>query len=488
MDIATFNRAKQAYSAQSWDTAVILFSQCGTGPGTGEACHLCGNALMRLGRVQEAVQAYRAAAADPAYPNKGAVYTNLGKAQMFLGDYYGAVESLRTALEDGSYTGSYKAQIALGDAYMKLGDPRSAGVAYRKAALEGNNPDPAKSLINLGVCFMQLKRPADAAEAYRTALDFSRSDEERNVLNANLGQAYVASNRMIEAVAAFEAATSAGYALSPSAQADYARAQQATATLGRASGTRADSTDMFLRGFGGGFDPLDPSGRTGEVMPSPDQSGFFDIDESAIEKHMREVERNGRGSSHTGLKVFIVLLALLVAAGAGLFAAYMQGFGIPSQQAAVDSAFAAALQGNDAPQAWASDVSAATRSSKMSAVSGSSSYEVVGMDQSASSSTALVNVSLPEGARQTYKVDLVREGIAWKIANVDRVISSVDANTYASILGDTATQAAPTDQAVGQAADQPVDQAADQAQGQEGQPAADQAPEQQVGEGEAPLQ
>ena len=200
MDIATFNRAKQAYGAQRWDTAVILFSQCGTGPGTGEACHLCGNALMRLGRVQEAVQAYRAATADVEYRNQGAVYTNLGKAQMALGDLRGAIDSLRHALSDATYQGAYKAYIALGEAYSKMGDARNAGVAFRKAALEDNNPDPAKSLINLGVCFMQLRRPADAVEAYRTAIDFSTSDEERCLLNANLGQAYVASNRMLEAV------------------------------------------------------------------------------------------------------------------------------------------------------------------------------------------------------------------------------------------------------------------------------------------------
>ena len=54
MDTSTFNRAKAAYDAQDWETAAILFSACMEGPGGGEAAHLRGNALMRLGRVQEA--------------------------------------------------------------------------------------------------------------------------------------------------------------------------------------------------------------------------------------------------------------------------------------------------------------------------------------------------------------------------------------------------------------------------------------------------
>lgn len=464
MDITTFNRAKQAYNAKSWDTAVILFSQCGTGPGTGEACHLCGNALMRLGRVQEAVQAYRAAAADTEYRNQGAVYTNLGKAQISLGDLRGAVDSLQHALEDSGYPGAYKALIALGDAYSKLGDPRSAGIAYRKAALEDNNPDPAKSLINLGVCFMQLKRPADAAEAYRTALDFSRDAQERNVLNANLGQAYVASNRMIEAVQAFEAALSGGYRLSSAAAADYDRACRASNALAQHVGqTGSGSTEDFLSGYSTGgtshLDPLDPLGQSGEVLPSPDQSGFFKIDESDIEAASRAARKEQRASSHTGLKILIVVLAAVVVIVGGCILAYVRGFGIPSQASTVNQLFEAVAAGEDASALWSPDVSASARAQSMNEIQPAEEYEIVGMDVSTAESVALVEERLPEGAVLTYKVSLKRELIGWKVSNVERVIASVGEDTYTNATAEpvgmatqpvdaAATDLATTDQAV----------------------------------------
>ena len=442
MDISTFNRAKQAYAAQSWDTAVILFSQCGTGPGTGEACHLCGNALMRLGRVQEAVQAYRAATADAEYRNQGAVYTNLGKAQMALGDLRGAIDSLRHALSDASYQGAYKAYIALGEAYSKMGDARNAGVMFRKAALEDNNPDPAKSLINLGVCFMQLRRPADAAEAYRTAIDFSTSDEERCLLNANLGQAYVASNRMLEAVQAFEAATAGGYRLTPAAQADFDRARLST-------NPAAQQGMAQQGGFGDtGFDPLDPVGNSGEMLPSPDSSGFFAIPESDL---IAAGAVPGK-SRHTGVKVLIVVLALVIIAAGALVFAYMRGMGVPSQETAVDAVFEAVEKGTDAASSWSSSVTADARAQVMVSIASGSSYAIIGMDVASAESVALVEVTLSEGGSLTYRVSLLREGIGWKVSNVELVRTAVTDDTFTSLDATTvvatdATQVATTDAA-----------------------------------------
>ena len=433
MDIATFNRAKQAYSLQSWDTAVILFSQCGTGPGTGEACHLCGNALMRLGRVQEAVQAYRAATADSQYRNQGAVYTNLGKAQMALGDLRGAVDSLRHALSDSSYQGAYKAYIALGEAYSKMGDARNAGVAYRKAALEENNPDPAKPLINLGVCFMQLRRPADAAEAYRTALDFSTNDEERGLLNANLGQAYVASNRMLEAVQAFEAAMAGNYQLSAAARADYERALQMTggAMGGGATGGFQGAGGAYGYGGypGGAYDGFDPSGASGEILPSADTSGFFTISESDL---IAAGQDGYRKAGHAGIKVLIVVLALLlVAAGFSVFM-FVRGYGVPSQETVVTGLFDAIEDGIDTASYWVGSVTDETRTQVVSGVEAGVSREITGLDASMGESVALVDVTLPEGGEITYKVSLLRDGLGWKVANVERVVRSQTSDTFSS--------------------------------------------------------
>lgn len=474
MDISTFNRAKQAYDARDWETAALLFSACMSGPGAGEAAHLRGNALMRLGRVREAVQAYQVATADTSYANRGAVFTNLGKAQVALGDYSGAITSLRQALDDPSYTGAYKALLALGGAYSKLGDARNAGVAYRKAALEENNPDPAKALINLGVCFVQLHRPADAAEAYRTALDFSQDANERNMIQANLGQAYVASNRMIEAVQAFNAAISNGYQLTAPAQADYQRALMATNSLAGAAGAPGSgSTADFLSGYGaqGGMDPLDPLGRSGEVMPSPDESGFFDITDEDIEAaskaHKASAKAAGKaqgGSRHVGLKILVALLAIVVAALIACVALYLQGFGVPSQQVAVDGVFETAAAGQDGGEYWASSVPAQAQRQAVADVPQGSTHEIAGMDVSSSSSTALVTVTLPEGGELTFNVSLVREGIGWKVSNVEREQLAVDADTYtdatAAPLTSTVDTPAPADPAAAEGApgeEQPVE-------------------------------
>ena len=478
MDISTFNRAKQAYDAKDWETAALLFSTCMSGPGAGEAAHLRGNALMRLGRVGEAVQAYQVATADTTYANRGAVFTNLGKAQVALGDLNGAVASLRQALDDPSYAGAYKALLALGGAYSKLGDARNAGVAYRKAALEENNPDPAKALINLGVCFVQLHRPADAAEAYRTALDFSQDANECNMIRANLGQAYVASNRMIEAVQMFNQAVSSGYQLSAPAQADFQRAQQATNTLSSAagapgSGSTADFISAYGQGGSGGFDPLDPLGRSGEVMPSPDESGFFDITDEDIEAaskaHKAAQKGQKRGSRHLGLKIGIAVLAVVLAAVVACIVLYLQGFGIPSQQVAIDGVFDAASKSQDAGEYWASGVPADSQHQAVAGVPQGSSHEIAGMDVSASRATALVSVRLSAGGEQTYSVSLIREGIGWKVSGVEQEQPAVDADTYADATAAPAAEPAP---APAPAPAEPAPAEQQPAEGGEAQPAA----------------
>ena len=484
MDISTFNRAKQAYDAKDWETAALLFSTCMSGPGAGEAAHLRGNALMRLGRVREAIQAYQVATADMSYANRGAVFTNLGKAQVALGDYSGAVTSLRQALDDPGYTGSYKALLALGGAYSKLGDARNAGVAYRKAALEENNPDPAKALINLGVCFVQLHRPADAAEAYRTALDFSQDANECNMIRANLGQAYVASNRMIEAVQMFNQAVASGYQLSAPAAADFQRAQQATNTLSNAAAASgAGSTSDFLSAYGapgasGGIDPLDPLGRSGEVMPSPDESGFFDITDEDIEAASRahkaatkaQMKAQG-GSRHVGLKIAIAVLVLVLAAFVACIVLYMQGYGMPSQQVAVDGVFEAAAKDQMAGEYWAQGVSTQAQQQAASEVPQGSTHEIKGMDVTASKTTAYVGVTLPQGGVLNFDVALVREGIGWKVAGIDLLQPAVDADTYVDA---TAAPATTTDAAAAplpEAASQPADATAEPVPAEGGEPA-----------------
>lgn len=424
MDITTFNRAKLAYDAKDWERAVILFSQCGTGPGTGEACHLCGNALMRIGRVQEATQAYRAALSDASYGNQGAVFTNLGKAQMALGDLRGAIDSLGRALKDSSYHGAYKAYMTLGEAYSKLGDSRNAGSSYRQAALDPNNPEPAKALINLGVSFMQMRRPADAAEAYRTAIDFAANEQERSLIQANLGQAYVSSNRMMEAVGAFQAATATGFELSPAAKVDYDRALQAVQSMGARTGMYGSGDPVMSA--------LDSTGGTGDFLPSADSSGFFDISEADIANAGRLGDVYGEKPRHRGLRVFLIVLVVVLVLAGGAVGAYFAGLGIPTREAAVSALFEAAAAGQSGEDVWSSQVSAAARAQAMESIEGGSSATVIGMDAAVQDCVVIAQTSLPQGAKLTYRVSLIREGIGWKVCNVERVIASETQDTYTS--------------------------------------------------------
>ena len=441
MDITTFNRAKQAYDAKDWQSAVVLFSQCGTGQGTGEACHLCGNALMRIGRVQEATQAYRAALSDSSYGNQGAVYTNLGKAQMALGDLRGAIDSLRHALADPNYRGAYKAHMALGDAYSKLADSRNAGTSYRQAALDPNNPEPAKALINLGVSFMQMRRPADAAEAYRTAVDFASNDQERSLILANLGQAYVASNRMLEAVSAFQAATATGYQLPAAAQVDYSRATQAVQAMGAGSAYPEMSGGVPVN------PTYDPVGGTGDVLPNAEDSGFFNISEADIMADQKRREAYDSAKSHRGLKKALIVLIILVILVGGAAGAYVSGFGLPSREGAIETVFSAAANGQDAAGAWSSSVTSAARSQAMSQIEGTASVSVIGMDSSLNDAVAIVQNTLAQGGTLTYRVSLARELISWKVTDVERVISSETDATYASAFtGEAGATQAQADQ------------------------------------------
>jgi len=89
------------------------------------------------------------------------------------------------------------------------------------------------------------------------------------------GLAYVASNRMSEAVDAFSHATSDGtYRLSPEAQASFDAARKAVAQL---AAKRPSETDALLAaaGYGGTYDPLDPTGESGELIPSADEHGLL---------------------------------------------------------------------------------------------------------------------------------------------------------------------------------------------------------------------
>ncbi len=421
MNIQALEQARNAYRTGDFASAAQLFAAA-KDPSelAGEADHLRGNSLMRLGRYAEAVEAYGAALQDGAYGKRGALLTNQGKALVASGDIRSAVSAFSAATQDASYATPYKAYLGLGDALKKLGNLTEAGVAYRQAAIDGANPAPAGALANLGDCFVALQRPEDAIESYRTALDFAGPRDDTRAISAGLGQAYVAANRFSDAVDAFGTATVDGiYQLTPEQADAYERARDTlSASSAMVATTNAYSTDI---------DPLDPLGQSGSFMPDPSDTGFFTLSEQEMVQQDRVETKVRRKRRHTGLKVFIALLVVLLIAGGGAAFAYTRGFGFPSQQDVLTDLFQAATDGSDASEYLASGLDESQKSIITASIPLDATPTIEGMDAGMSEATATVKVALKNGGDMTYEVGFVREGLGWAVSSV-----STDFNTETS--------------------------------------------------------
>ncbi len=444
MDQQAFETGKAAYQRGDWSAAAsALMAAKSQDEINGSVDHLLGNALMKMGLYDQAASAYGLALEDISYGKAGALACNRGRALLAAGRATEAVEALSAAASDKDYATPYKAYLALGNAHSALGDIRSAGVAYRNAAIDETNPDPARALTKLGGCFVQLGRPVDAVEAYRTALDFSTPTVDQDAIYAELGSAYVAANRMSEAVDAYSHAVGNGYQLNPTQQASYDAAQKAIAAI---AGRGPSETDRFLQaaGYGspsasGSYDPLDPTGKSGELIPSAEDTGFFTVTESdlmaADKKDSRKFERKHK---HRGRKILIVILILiLLVAGAAGFA-YYKGYGWPTQQAVAEELFADRTAGDISP-VLSSNVSDAAIEQITTDLPANASVEVLGIDRSMSSSTVLVSATLSDGGVQEYKISMVRDGLTWKVTAVTAVYPSQDGGEATLSSGSSTT-------------------------------------------------
>lgn len=459
MDTQAFNIAKSAYQSGDWSTAAIGLSAA-KGPGEicGEADHLRGNALMKLGKFSEAAEAYGAALADGAYAHVGALNCNRGRALVAAGQTDAAAACFQAAVADPSYATPYKAYVALGNLYTEKGMVAEAASAWRAAAIDEANPEPSTSLVKLGDCFMQLARPNDAVDAYRTALDFSTGGGVGSI-NALLGQAYMAQNRLAEAADAFaHAVADPSYQLTEEQQAAYTAAQRA---LSGAAASGPSETDQMLSaaGYGDGayaedsyaqaepqqaiaptatqvapapataYDPLDPMGRSGEFIPSPEDTGFFSVSEEDLMKADRKARKARRKHNHRGLKVFLVILFLLLLLAAGGVFAYFNGYGWPTQEAVVSDFFSTASAGNDFSGYLSSSVSEDTKSDMEAILPRGATATVSGVDRSMANSEVLVTASLASGGSQDYTVNLVRDGLGWKVTGVTLTYASASSST-----------------------------------------------------------
>ena len=463
MNNELFQQAKQAYADKDYVSALNKFTEClqdpQMPPADGEVgliYHQIGNCLVRCKNYHEAIHAFTQATMDDVYDAVGVVNYNLGNTYASLRDYDNAVRHYEVAVSDARYATPYKAYAAMGSALLKVGKSAEAGVAFREAALDERNPDPTKSLLNLGICFMALDRPADAIASYESALPFDMTPDTKNKLMANLGQAYVATGQMKKAVGAFEKALEdKTYFLNDSAAVDYQRAigavSQGTDTFAPVTvdlAAQAEAQNAPVGEDMSGLDTLANDGTamldpvvynqmetqpaygygqpygaygTGQPLPQPDDS-FLQPSQADMDQWQQNFKMSGKKKKHTGLKIFLALLIIVIlAAAAGVFA-YTQGYGWPMQDAVVQKMFADPKASSS--EVFAKDLSDAKIESLIDTMTTDSSVTIDGVDRGMNESTVYATAKTAEGGSAQYKVSMVRDGIGWKVSDVELYFTS----------------------------------------------------------------
>jgi Tfp pilus assembly protein PilF len=405
VDKRNLDQANAAYAAGDWRTAAreYLSAAADGGPGSGEAFHLAGNALMRLKRFDDAASVYERALADTEYTKTGPVNANLGAALCSAGMHQRALAAYQRALDDPVYKSRYKALQGLAGAQYEVGLIEDAGDSYRRAALDDANPDPGKALNNLGLCFMALGRPADAVEAYRAAVDLD-DYSGRGRAAANMGLAYAALGQHADAVKAFDRAVEYGYELSGAAA--------AAADVSR----NAVESPQVVEGW-----------STGELPPVFDEphggeeSAFFtrtDDEMRVVDREARKTERKERKAGKKGwVGVAVWVVGIIIIVGAIGFA-WLSGLGYPTQTMTVSGLLDAHRGGKPVESYWVAVPSADVEKEMSNLPPEFQSYSLQGIERSAKTSTVDVTVVLDKGAPLTYRVSLVREGVGWKVNGV----------------------------------------------------------------------
>ncbi len=427
-DAGDYRGALRKYTACLKDTSVPF--QLGE---LGLIYHHIGNCLVKLKNPTEAIKAYSQAASDASYTAKGALNNNIGMAYASLRDFANAVVHFEQAVADPDYESPYKAYMGMGNAQLKLGRSAEAGMSFREAALDEGNPDPAKALLNLGVCFMSLDRPEDAIASYQSAFDFDMSQDTRNRLNASMGQAYAAAGHAAEAVEAFNKATSdPNYVMSDSAAVDYQRCVSMLSRAGADMGT-ADMSGLDVSVEGHYFDEDDGAdpffydeGYDDEDMQMPgfidayddeDEDRFFSATDAELEQWSRGLAKKDRKRRNVGLKALIaVIVVLVLLLGAGVFA-FTRGIGFPSQDTVVKQLFADPAAAKDG--LFADTLNQSSIDSILAPVVQDADVRIDGMDRSMTESTVYATATTDKGGQITYKVELVRDLIGWKISGVE---------------------------------------------------------------------
>ena len=181
-----------------WQDGLGLFEYCvATTPDNPEPHDGLGVALVRAGRLSEAVNHYRRALElAPSYP---VARCNLGIALLRQDRIEDSIQYLESAIRLDNHMAM--AHANLGVALMRLGRLDEAE-QHLLAALR-DDPYEARAHDNLGVVLLRLGRPQEAVREHEEALRLDPKDAEAR---SNLGTALLMSGRAADAVAQFNEA------------------------------------------------------------------------------------------------------------------------------------------------------------------------------------------------------------------------------------------------------------------------------------------
>ena len=414
MDQARFQEAEQAYAQGDYRSAAKEFLEAaGEGPGSGPALHMAGNALMRLGRYDDAITTYGAALDDHTYDRLGTVAANLGAAYRKTDRIEAALAAYGAALDEPDYSPRYKAIQGRAGALYDLGRLEEAAAAYRSAALEGDNPDPGKALNNLGLTYMALGRPSDAVEAYKAALEMD-SYTNKGRAAANLGLALSRLGRHEEAVAAFEEARRYDFELSEGFQ----QAYRVSTDVVVAAAMTVEPAEVPME--------LADEAEADEIAEAEEEiadSDFFTRTEDDMRRLDKEAKREARQErqgtrgivGRIAIVAVLVLVILLAAWGA-----WYTGLGYPTQGSTVQGLMAAYAAGDPVDGYWGGAVPAADVEKEMAKLPPNhTEYTIDAVARGADESTVKITVTLEEGAPLHYDILMSREGVGWKVTGVE---------------------------------------------------------------------
>jgi hypothetical protein len=118
----------------------------------------------------------------------------------------------------------------------------------------------------------------------------------------------------------------------------------------------------------------------------------------------------------------VFVIALVAGAFAGAF--YL-GYGYPTQEQTVTSLLDSYRTGASYTAYWVAVPPTDVKQAMRALPAKFASFHIDGVDRAAAKSTVLVVVSLDSGSTLSYKVQLAREGVGWKVVGIqNRFVST----------------------------------------------------------------